>query len=262
MNPAALDPIQRAAQAQFARQSDRYGRSHILADTADVDAALTQVQIPCRADVLDVATGGGHTGLRLAALGHRVILSDLAAPMLAAAKALAAERGLHIETAQHSAETLPYPNATFDLVTSRVAPHHFSSPPSFIRETARVLRPGGSFILIDGSTPDDEPEAEDWVHRLEKLRDPSHHRFLTPRAWAELCAQAGLEVTHSELQPMKQPDLEWYFETAATPEENRIAVREMVRTAPESARRLFSLGEEDGKIVWWWTRLTLIARRG
>ncbi|MDB6151664.1 MAG: Methyltransferase type 11 [Chthoniobacteraceae bacterium] len=256
-----LNEVQQAAQEQFARQSQRYGRSHILADISDVSAALEKMTLPEKARVLDVATGGGHTGLHLASLGHRVTLADLAQPMLDRARELAAERGLVVETRQHAAELLPYPDQTFDLVTCRVAPHHFSSPEDFITETARVLRPGGYFLLIDGSIPNDEPEAEEWLHQLEKLRDPSHHRFLTPREWTRLCEKHWLMVDSAELHPMKQPDLEWYFETAATSAGNRIAVRELISNAPESARRAFTLGEEEGKTVWWWPRLTLIARR-
>ncbi|MES2572698.1 MAG: class I SAM-dependent methyltransferase [Verrucomicrobiota bacterium] len=254
-----LDDVQQAAQEQFARQSQRYGRAHILADVSDVAAALEKIALPHKARVLDVATGGGHAGLHLASLGHEVTLADLAQPMLDRAGELAAERGLVVETRQHAAESFPYPDQSFDLVTCRVAPHHFSSPDDFIAETARVLRPGGFFLLIDGSVPDDEPEAEEWLHRVEKLRDPSHHRFLTPRQWTRLCEKHGLALHSAELHPMKQPDLEWYFETAATSAENRLAVRALVGNAPESAVRVFSLGEEEGKIVWWWPRLTLIA---
>ncbi len=256
-----LNEVQQAAQEQFARQSQRYGRSHILADVSDVSSALEKIALPEKARVLDVATGGGHTGLHLASLGHQVTLADLAQPMLDRALELAAERGLTVETRQHSAEVLPYPDHSFDLVTCRVAPHHFSSPEDFITETARVLQSGGYFLLIDGSIPDDEPEAEEWLHKVEKLRDPSHHRFLTPSAWTRLCEKHGLTVKSAELQPMKQPDLEWYFETAATSAGNRLAVRELITNAPESARRAFSLAQEEGKTIWWWPRLTLIAQR-
>ena len=257
-----LDDVQRAAQAQFAARSKSYGASHILADVSDVAAALARIDLPPRARVLDVATGAGHTGLHLASLGHEVTASDLAAPMLERVREAAAARGLTVETRQHAAEELPYADASFDLVTSRVAPHHFSSPESFIRETARVLRPGGWFLLIDGSVPDGQPEAEEWLHQVEKLRDPSHHRLLSPSAWSALCGASGLVVQSAELLSFKQPDLQWYFDTAATSPENQRAVRALVEHAPASAREQFRIGEEDGKIVWWWPRLTLIARKG
>jgi hypothetical protein len=70
-----------------------------------------------------------------------------------------------------------------------------------------------------------------------------------------------LRVVFSELQPFKQPDLNWYFDTANTTPENRARVLELIRTAPPEARALFRLGEEDGKIVWWWQRLVLAAKR-
>jgi ubiquinone/menaquinone biosynthesis C-methylase UbiE len=256
-----LNEVQRASQEQFARQSDRYGKGHILENVDDVRAALAHISLPSRAQVLDVATGGGHTGLFFAGLGHEVTLSDLTQPMLDRASEAARARGLNVQTRLHSAESLPYASESFDLVTCRVAAHHFSSPETFVRETARVLRRGGLFLLIDGTVEDDQHEAEEWSHQVEKLRDPSHHRFVTPRTWQRYCENCGLRVTHSGLTPFKQPDLNWYFDTAATSPENRRKVLELVRTAPESARELFRLGEEDGKTVWWWQRLTLVARK-
>jgi ubiquinone/menaquinone biosynthesis C-methylase UbiE len=256
-----LDAIQQASQAQFDRQSSRYGKTHILAQVDDVEKGLEKVPASSGKKALDVATGGGHTGLYLAAHGYEVTLADLAEGMLKQASLLAAERGLSVEVRQHAAEELPYPDATFDLVTCRVAAHHFTAPDRFVSEVARILKPGGSFLLIDGSIPDNEPEAEDWIHRLEKLRDPSHHRFLAPKAWIRLCESFGLHVLDQNLTPLKQPDLEWYFETAATPPENRAIVRTMIAEIAEPIRAIFKLGEEDGKIVWWWHRLTLVAQK-
>jgi SAM-dependent methyltransferase len=256
-----LDPTQRAAQEQFGRRSDQYGKGHILEQVADVTAALPWLRLPARARVLDVATGGGHTGLFFAGLGHDVTLGDLAQPMLDAAARTAAERGLRVATRQHPAEAMPYAAGVFDLVTCRIAPHHFTSPADFVRETARVLKPGGQFLLIDGTVEDGEPEAEAWMHAVEKFRDPSHNRLLTPDAWRSLCAAAGLAVEQVVVTPFKQPDLEWYFAVAATPAANRREVLRLVEAAPPAARRLFLLGEEDGKTVWWWRRLTLVAAK-
>jgi len=252
-----LNRIQRAAQQQFDRQSERYGKGHVLSDVSDIRQALGRLTWLNPGRALDVATGAGHTGLYLASVGWQVTLADISSAMLERAAAAARERGLRVETRQHAAETFPYADGIFDLVTCRVAAHHFSDPPAFVRETARVLKPDGAFLLIDGSIEDGQPVAEDWAHAVEKLRDPSHHRLLSQGAWTKLCQDAGLRVEFSELQPFKQPDLNWYFDTANTTPENRAKVLELIRTAPPEARALFRLGEDDGKIVWWWQRLVL-----
>lgn len=255
----SLDIAQSASAAQFDRQSDRYGKSHILADTHDVEHGLRGVIVPSGGTALDVATGGGHTALWLARHGWKVTACDIAPRMLENAQRLCAEAGLKIETRLFPAEDMPFADSSFDLVTVRVAPHHFSSPHRFVKETARVLKPDGHFLLIDGTVPDDDPETEDWLHSVERWRDPSHGRFLSRKAWQDLAKEAGLKVVRSELHPRKQPDLNWYFETAATPEENRQKVLQAVAQASEHVRAALRLGNEESRIIWWWPMLTLLA---
>jgi len=261
MSQTPLDSAQAAAAAQFDRQSDRYGKSHILADTSDLGAALAGISVPAGGRAVDVATGGGHTALFLAKQGWRVTAGDIAPRMLENARRLAGEAGFAIEMQLFPAEALPFPAESIDLVASRVAPHHFSSPEQFVAEAARVLKPGGHFLLIDGSVPDADPETEKWLHRVEKWRDPSHGRFLSREAWEKLVKASGLTVLRSRLDPMKQPDLQWYFETAATPAENRALVLDAIRMASPHVKTAMRLGEEAGRIVWWWPRLSLLARK-
>ena len=262
MNELRLNSEQAASAAQFDRQSERYGRSHILADTQDVAAGLAGVTATQGGAALDVATGGGHTALWLAREGWRVTVGDLAPRMLENASKLCQEAGFVIETRRFPAEEMPFARGSFDLVTVRVAPHHFSSPATFVSEAARVLKPGGHFLLIDGSVPDHDPETEAWLHHVEKARDPSHGRFLSRQAWEALIHEAGLKVLRSELHPRKQPDLLWYFDTAATSPENREKVFEAVRTATDHVRQALGLRDEEGKVVWWWPMLTLLAVKG
>src|SRR6186713_724395 len=98
MNENILDAAQAAAAAQFDRQSDRYGKSHILADTSDVAAALAAISVPADGRALDVATGGGHTALYLAKQGWQVTAGDIAPRMLENARKLATDAGYKIET--------------------------------------------------------------------------------------------------------------------------------------------------------------------
>ena len=261
MQNQQLDQAQSASAAQFQRQSDNYGKSHILADTQDVVAGLAGISTPSDGVALDVATGGGHTALCLARHGWKVTAGDIAPRMLENAKKLCAEAGFTIETKLFPAEAIPFPDGTFDLITVRVAPHHFSSAPAFILETARVLKPSGHFLLIDGTVPDDDPETEEWMHAVEKWRDPSHVRLLSRKTWEKLVREAGMQVLRSELQHLKQPDLQWYFETAATSAENRQHVLNAVHTASAHVRQALQIGNEQGKIVWWWPRLTLLAAK-
>jgi SAM-dependent methyltransferase len=129
--------------------------------------------------------------------------------MLGVARGLAADRNiLNMSFADVRAEALPFADATFDLVTCRIAPHHFDDVRKFVRESARVLRPGGLFGLVENVSPDPsmmEGEAAalavaaDAYNAFEKHRDPSHVRCLTLTEWRDLVVDAGLTERHVEL---------------------------------------------------------------
>lgn len=98
---------------------------------------------------------------------------------------------------QTAAEELPFDDASFNLVTCRIAPHHFEDVTRFVRQAARVLKPGGILLVQDHLMPDDTLTAR-YIEAFEKLRDPSHNQAFTGEEWKEMFSPAGLTVTHME----------------------------------------------------------------
>jgi hypothetical protein len=58
---------------------------------------------------------------------------------------------------------------------------------------------------------------------------------------------------------MRQPDLEWYFQAADTPEANRQEVRRLVREASPHVRKAMQLQTDEGIVRWTWQRISLLA---
>ena len=93
---------------------------------------------------LDIATGGGHTALKFAPYVSKVIATDLTPKMLMAAEKFIRDQGvMNIDFEPADAEKLSFDDGTFDLVTCRIAPHHFPDCARFISEGSRVLKSGG-----------------------------------------------------------------------------------------------------------------------
>ncbi len=255
-------PPQRTAREQFDRQAVHYNAQWNTWSEESLTWLLQQADSRPEDTVLDVATGTGFTALAFAPHVHSVIGLDVSPGMLAQARQKAEAQGLANVTFQEGqAEHLPFPDASFDLVTCRIAPHHFLSVPQFLRETARVLRPGGRFLLADTSVPDADHEAAAWQNAVETLRDPSHVRNYTPREWRQFVADAGLTLaTLSETGDGIAITLHDWIRKAGCAPEQAAAVRHAFETAPESAVRAFQIERRaDGDIGFTWQRVALKA---
>ena len=190
--------VKAQAEARFRQFADNYVGSEIHATGADLDRLLEIAHPEAGWLSLDVATGGGHTALRFARYGVRMVATDLGTNMLEAARAHIAGQG--VDTVRYSgadAENLPFADNTFDLVTCRVAAHHFPDAYRFVLEAARVLKPGGRLAVHDHLLPEDAA-AMDYIEAFETLRDPSHFRAFNESEWRGLLLDAGLLVEHVE----------------------------------------------------------------
>lgn len=147
---------------------------------------------------LDIATGAGHTAYAFAPHVARMWATDITDEMLAIVREQATKRGLdNVRTAFAKAEALPFEDDSFDLVTSRIAPHHFDSIALFLDETHRVLRKGGVLALVDNVVP--AGSVGDYVNAFERFRDPSHLRAWTMEEWHTALAAHGFAVEHEEV---------------------------------------------------------------
>jgi ubiquinone/menaquinone biosynthesis C-methylase UbiE len=186
-----------AVQEQFGKTAAHYltSKPHAAGKSLERLVALTSPQKNWHA--LDVATGGGHVAYTFAPHLERLWATDITQEMLHMVKGEAAKRGLaNIRTAYAKAEALPFEDESFDLVTCRIAPHHFDSIPEFLAEVRRVLKPGGLFALVDNVVP--PGSVGDYVNAFERLRDPSHLRAWTVDEWRDALRVAGLRTTHEE----------------------------------------------------------------
>jgi len=196
-------------QKKFGEAAADYAASAVHATGPSLARLLELVETEPTWRVLDIATGAGHTALAFAPHVAKVTASDITPEMLQEARRLAHERKLgNVVTARASADNLPFPDTSFNLVTCRLAAHHFPDPAAFVREAARVLIPGGSFALVDNISPDDADLALGY-NAFEKLRDPSHGRCLTLGEWHALMREAGLTPVTSEVIDQDIPFDPW-----------------------------------------------------
>jgi ubiquinone/menaquinone biosynthesis C-methylase UbiE len=195
--------------AHFSRRAEAYAASPSHARGEDLEIVAGFAAPGPHDRCLDIACGPGHTALRIAREAALVIAADVAPGMLAAARRLAAERGLdNLLVLYADAAALPFAGAGFDLVTCRIAPHHFADVPGFLAEAVRVLAPAGRFVIEDSLAPDDSETAA-FLEELEKRRDPTHVHSLSDAEWRAALAAAGLRVTAEKVWPKRRDFALW-----------------------------------------------------
>jgi ubiquinone/menaquinone biosynthesis C-methylase UbiE len=210
--------VRTLSQDRFSRFAQRYVRSTAHAQGTDLERLVAIADPQPVWTVLDVASGGGHTALAFAPRVARVIVTDLVPGMLRAARGfLSAGTAAQYCFGVADAESLPFATGTFDLVTCRIAPHHFQDAARFVHEAARVLRTAGALLVQDHVLPED-PVAADYIDAWERLRDPSHHRAFTEAEWEAMFQRAGLAVYHIEQVAKQHAFLDWTQRQDCVPE--------------------------------------------
>lgn len=163
--------------------------------------------------VLDVATGTGDLALELArrvAPGGEVIASDFSEQMLARARTKATDTPVSVTFESANAMALPYADGEFAAATVGFGARNFSDLDQGLREMTRVVRPGGTVVVLEITTPTRPPLSTFyrlWFDRvvpvIGKLAgDPEAYEYLPnsvkrfpgPHALAARMDACGLDV--------------------------------------------------------------------
>jgi ubiquinone/menaquinone biosynthesis C-methylase UbiE len=186
--------IKKEVQKQFSRSAELYVTSEKHSKGEDLKKLVEMAHATGSEDLLDVATGGGHTANALAPFVRKVTALDLTPEMLSAAEKFIKGNGhSNVNFVEGDAEKLPFSDETFDLVTCRIAPHHFPNVKNFISEVYRVLKHGGQFLLDDNVAPELD-EFDEFYNTVEKMRDHSHYRAWKKTEWLQMLEVSGFEI--------------------------------------------------------------------
>ena len=103
--------------------------------------------------ILDMAGGTGDIAFRLAVSGAQVTVADINSAMLDVGVERAAKRGITgLVWTEQNAETLTFPDRSFDAYTIAFGIRNVTDIPAALREAHRVLRRGGRFYCLEFST--------------------------------------------------------------------------------------------------------------
>src|SRR5215510_3822948 len=253
-----MDHLERTRQ-EFSRQAASFAASAAITDQSQVARLVAAIGGAARGRVLDVACGPGIVTSALAERAQQVVALDLTPQMLEMARERCSKAGqANVMFKEGSATALPFADACFDAVITRLSFHHFLEPSAVLKEMLRVLRPHGIVAIADVVSAE-EPDKSELQNAIEALRDPSHVRMLTGSELMAMVAQAAVTIEWQETWEKPREFEEW-LGIVTNPE--RVApLRTIVRAlAMAGADAGMGLSLKDG-VVHFFHRWQLVAAR-
>ncbi|VUT02758.1 putative methyltransferase YcgJ [Klebsiella spallanzanii] len=232
---------------QFGSQASAYLTSAVHASGRDLQRLAERLADFPLAHVLDMGCGAGHASFAAAGQVTKVTAYDLSSQMLDVVAQAAKDKGFaNIATQQGYAESLPFTDASFDVVISRYSAHHWHDVGQALREVKRVLKPGGVMIIMDVMSPG-HPVRDVWLQTVEALRDTSHVRNYSSGEWLAMASEAGLVINHLLTDRLPLEFSSWVARMR-TPAPLTEAIRLYQESASAEVKAYFAL-QQDGSFT-------------
>ncbi|NJX16154.1 bifunctional demethylmenaquinone methyltransferase/2-methoxy-6-polyprenyl-1,4-benzoquinol methylase UbiE [Tamlana crocina] len=144
--------------------------------------------------ILDIATGTGDLAINLAETNATKIVGlDISSGMLAIGKEKVKKKGLDskIEMVLGDSENMPFEDNTFDAITVAFGVRNFETLENGLKEILRVLKPGGTFVILETSVPTKTPYKQGYAFYTKNIlpligkvfsKDRSAYRYLSESA--------------------------------------------------------------------------------
>ncbi len=200
---------------EFDRQADTMPEASIFNDSDILDRIMSAARSTGKSRALDLGCGPGIITEALAVNAGEVAALDLSPEMIRRAHRRCEKAGRkNVRFAVGKAEKLPFHNASFDVIVTRLTLHHFPDPDAALSEMVRVLQPDGRIVIAD-IVSSQVPEESELHNALEILRDPSHVRMIPYTELKHLIRSAGLVMKTEDNWIREREFTEWMQITGA-----------------------------------------------
>ena len=249
---------------QFGDRAKAYADSPLHSRDQSLDimeqmATSAGVRTPYR-NIIDVGCGAGFTAAAMSPLTARVLATDFTPEMVHQAHRVARERQATAMTAAiAAASSLPVRTESVELLTCRYAFHHMVDAEQVLAEFRRVLTDDGCFLLADTVATEDH-DVYQWMDKVERLRDPSHHQNRPPRELLALIRDCGFRVTDQGTSRVYL-DLDSWTRRSATPPAEIAQLQAMFAEAGSNVVDAFEIVRDDRETRFSWPVLVVQAVR-
>lgn len=224
----------------FDGQAAAFENAPVQSDPVALAHFVSLLGLPRESEILDAGCGPGLVAEALLVAGYRVVGIDLSREMIERATLRCARFGDRCRFTQRSVFDSAIDHR-FDGVVSRYVIHHLAHPRGFVARLEGLLRPGGVMLVCDHTT-DPAHERAEWHQRVERARDRTHTRNLTPGELVDLIASAGLQSIAFAEEPFTLDFDEWF--DRGTPALSKHETLALIRSGP-GARGFTISGRES-----------------